>query len=349
MEPSSESICCNLFEQSSMDMTRIRHFYGWYIVFCCFSMALFAWGLGFYGPGVYLLRLRQSQGWTTSSVSMALTFYNLLIAATVLHVGDMIQRVGTRPVVFAGSVVLGIGVALLPLVQAPWQLYLAVVPMAIGFAATNGASISVIIARWFEAKRGLALSLAFNGASAAGIVVTPLMLALTTRYGFATGLWFLVIAMLAVLWVVLLVFLRAQPEDLGLAVDGTAPAANSHLPPASLVTRTAIVSDTRFLTVTVAFSLGLAAQVGFQGGTRMYPRRPDRTRHPLQILWRACFAAGRLRSPCHRISPPAPSGLPDALALVPVDRRGRSAKAWTRFSCRMREHLPADRSFARFC
>jgi hypothetical protein len=37
-------------------------FYGWYIVGVCFLIALFSYGLGFYGPGIYLIELQASHG-----------------------------------------------------------------------------------------------------------------------------------------------------------------------------------------------------------------------------------------------------------------------------------------------
>ena len=39
---------------------------GWRVTFVCFVMAIFCWGLGFYGHGIYLAELRRLNGWPAS-------------------------------------------------------------------------------------------------------------------------------------------------------------------------------------------------------------------------------------------------------------------------------------------
>ncbi|HUA52933.1 MAG TPA: MFS transporter, partial [Candidatus Sulfotelmatobacter sp.] len=113
------------------------------------------------------------------------------------------------------------------------------------------------------AKRGLAISLALNGASVAGIVITPAMIWLTGRFGFAAGLWILIAAMWACLWPPVLLTLR-RPGALGVAAGGVAlptPTGNpSAVPP---IARAALLRDRAIQSVAVAFGLGLSAQVGF--------------------------------------------------------------------------------------
>ena len=39
-----------------------RAFFGWKVVVVAFFTALFSWGLGFYGTGIYLVELRAQHG-----------------------------------------------------------------------------------------------------------------------------------------------------------------------------------------------------------------------------------------------------------------------------------------------
>src|SRR5262245_20614078 len=41
-----------------------RVFFGWKVVVVAFTTALFSWGLGFYGTGIYLVELRAQHGWS---------------------------------------------------------------------------------------------------------------------------------------------------------------------------------------------------------------------------------------------------------------------------------------------
>jgi MFS family permease len=227
-------------------------------------MAFLAWGLGFYGVSVYLVRLREANGWSAAAISSAVTFYNLVTAGLVMLAGDAIERWGARVVVIGGAVSFGLGAALLPLLTSLWQLYAVFVAMALGFAATGGGAINTILAQWFEAKRGLAISLALNGASAAGILVTPAMVWLTARFGFAHGLWLLILMLWALLLPIAFRLLRDRPDVLGLSPDGSAAVGAARAPAAaSRLPWSALASDRNFQTVTLAFGLGLTAQVGF--------------------------------------------------------------------------------------
>jgi MFS family permease len=242
-------------------------FYGWYIVACAFFIAVCGWGFGFYGPGVYLSALQARHGWPTALIASAVTLYYLCGATWIIYVGGAIDRFGPRRVVLAGACALALGVALLPEARAPWHVHGAFMVMSLGWATMSGAAINAIVAPWFEAKRGLAISLALNGASCGGVLVTPLLVGLTTRLGFRDGLWVASAAMLAAL-IPVLVVLRHRPEDLGLLPDGAhrserVPITRGSTSRADRWSRRGLLRNRAFLTISIPFALGLLAQVGF--------------------------------------------------------------------------------------
>lgn len=215
-----------------------------------FVIALCSWGFGFYGPGVYLASLHALHGWPTALISSAVTMYYLCSALWIMFVGDAIDRFGARRVVLVGALAMGAGVLALPLARSPWHIYPAFLVMSVGWAAMSGAAVNAIVAPWFDARRGLAISLALNGSSCGGIFVTPFLVALTTRLGFQRGLAVGVAAMLLAI-VPVLVVLGRRPDDAAADARG----ANMR--------RLALVRDHRFITLAVPFALGLLAQVGF--------------------------------------------------------------------------------------
>jgi len=50
-----------------------RIFYGWRVVAATFTMALFSFGLGFYGITVYVATLQRLHGWSAAAVSVPAT------------------------------------------------------------------------------------------------------------------------------------------------------------------------------------------------------------------------------------------------------------------------------------
>ncbi|HVQ75266.1 MAG TPA: MFS transporter, partial [Candidatus Binatia bacterium] len=197
-------------------------FYGWYVVGGAALIAVWSWGLGFYGLSIYLVSLRAAHPWSTGAVSMAITAFYLIGAVLTAFAGHAMRRFGPRVTVAACALAMAAGVGSLPLVAEIWQLYLAFAVLAVGWAGMSGAAINILLAPWFEARRGLAVSLALTGASLGGVVVAPAMLALIGSLGFPAGVWILVAGMLVTVLPVAFAVLGSTPASRGVNPDGAA-------------------------------------------------------------------------------------------------------------------------------
>jgi predicted MFS family arabinose efflux permease len=137
--------------------------------------------------------------------------------------------------------------------------------MALGWSCMSMAAINIVVAPWFERKRGVAVSLALTGASCGGVILAPALLALVDRLGFATGVRVAALTMVVMLVPIALVVLGRTPAGLGLAPDGdAATAAPGAAPPAPAAPwrRSDVLRTSRYWTICGAFALGLCAQVG---------------------------------------------------------------------------------------
>jgi MFS family permease len=245
-------------------------YHGWLVVAAAFLVALFGWGIGFYGPGIYLVVLEDRHGWSAAEISSAITAYYVLGAAlTFFFVGALFDRFGARRVVAAGALAMACGVVALTLVSRLWHVHAAFALMSLGWATMGGAAINIIVAPWFEQRRGFAVSLALNGASAGGLVMAPLLIFLIGRFGFAVALWSVAALMLAVSLPLAALILRPRRVDEHHRPDAPAvslqPQRSDHAAqageppwnPAKILRRPS------FLTISIPFALGLTAQVGF--------------------------------------------------------------------------------------
>lgn len=100
-------------------MDRGQDFYGWRIVAAAFIVAVFGWGIGFYGPPVYLEAVRQAHGWPITLVSGAVTLHFLAGVAVVANLPTLHRRFGLPAVISAGAIVLALGVIGWSMAQAP--------------------------------------------------------------------------------------------------------------------------------------------------------------------------------------------------------------------------------------
>ena len=148
-------------------------------------------------------------------------------------------------------------------VREPWQLYPANAVLAFGWAGTSLGIITNTLGLWFDKKRGMAISLALNGASFGGIIGVPLLVAAIGRFGFSGAMTASAVVMVVVMVPVILLFVGRPP------VHASASAVEAADAPSPTQIRARAFRDLGFLSVSAAFALVLFAQVGFN------PRPPD--------------------------------------------------------------------------
>jgi predicted MFS family arabinose efflux permease len=176
----------------------------------------------------------------------------------VAFVGEAIRAFGPRNCLLAGMFALAAAAVLIGQVTEPWQLYAANAVLAFGWAGTSLAIITNTLGLWFDKKRGMAISLALNGASFGGIVGVPLLVAAIGHLGFSGAMIAAAVVMLGLMIPVILLLVGPPPGTGGLAAEQAAADA----PSASQV-RALAFRDVAFETVSIAFALVLFAQVGF--------------------------------------------------------------------------------------
>lgn len=226
---------------------------GWQVVAACFSMAVFSWAFGFYGQGVFLARLHALYGWPVAQISAATTTYYLLSAVLVAFVGDAVGRVGPRLFLISSVLCLAGATALLGQVTTVWQLYAVYLVMAVGWAGTGVAAITTTVGRSFDTKRGLAISLALNGASVGGIVGVPALVKAIDEVGLASAVLYGGLAMVVVLVPVIALLVR-EPHGRELQTLPRTGFADQ---------KGSILRALPFWTITGPFAAGFFVQVGF--------------------------------------------------------------------------------------
>ncbi|HEY0181450.1 MAG TPA: MFS transporter [Rhodopila sp.] len=240
-------------------------FFGWKVVGAAFVVAIFAWGIGFYGPPIFLNTIHHDRGWPIPLISAAITC-NLLIGAVVVsNLAALHTRFGVARVTRAGAVLTALGLVGWAAAAEPWQLF-AVTPLsAAGWALTSGAALNAMVSPWFDRRRPAALSTAYNGASVGGIIFSPLWVALIGDFGFPWAAALVGAAMVAIVWWLAGRYFAPAPADLRLTVDGdVSPAgpvkrSQARLEPIGPGGRW---RDRRVITQAAAASLGLTAQIG---------------------------------------------------------------------------------------
>jgi MFS family permease len=203
-----------------------RFFYGWYIVAVGILVNV-AGTFAFSSTlSIFLKPITEELGVTRGAFSLIRTFEIGVAALIVPMLGSWIDRHGGRGVLVLGVLMEGAGLLLSSLVQNFWQFVLVRCSLVIaGEALLGSLVINVTIAQWFVRKRGRAMGIANLGTGVAKlsipIAAASLFVLVGWRYTWA------IFGIIAPLLVVApaLIFVRRQPEDLGLRPDGDPPLA----------------------------------------------------------------------------------------------------------------------------
>src|ERR1700733_5979497 len=198
-------------------------FYGWTVVAAAFVVAIFGWGVGFYGPPIFLKAVQDARGWSVALVSTAITLHFLVGAVAVANMPKLYRLFGLPRVTVTGAMCLGLGVAGWAYAVEPWQLLVATLLSGAGWVALGAAGINAMVSPWFNRGRPAALSTAYNGASFGGVIFSPLWVALIGWIGFRLASVSVGVVMVVAVAVLSRQVLGRTPELMGLAPDGGDP------------------------------------------------------------------------------------------------------------------------------
>lgn len=202
-------------------------FHGWWVAGAASLVALTQ--VAFFNPvlGVFVTPLEDEFGWSRATIAGAITAGTILGALLSLLIGARIDRHGTRTFLTLSTLIMGVALLLLALVEEVWQFYIL---YAIGRGLVIGVvnlAITVAIANWFIRARGRATGLTLVGVRAGGALMPLVVLLFLSIADFRVAFLALgvIVLGLGVLppWLVV----RRRPEDLGLRPDGDPPDAPS--------------------------------------------------------------------------------------------------------------------------
>lgn len=203
------------------DLRPTRMFYGWWIVAAAFLNLFFTVGIIFYGFPVLYPALVESLGFTRAQVTQGFFLGFLLVGLPLgLLAGAVIDRVGARWVIFAGIGFVGASLLLMGSMTKLWHYELLCIMEVIGYVLAGPIANQVLVARWFEARRGRAMGYAYLGLGLGGVFAPLLINVLMRGYGWRHALQIVGLLILVVLFPVGIWITRSTPEELGLLPDG---------------------------------------------------------------------------------------------------------------------------------
>jgi MFS family permease len=226
--------------------------YRWIIVAAGAFMGCVAIGSIFSLP-VFLQPMSAATGWSRTAISLAMTLDFVTMGIASFGWGMLMDRIGPRIVLLAGSSVLGLGLVLASRASTveEFQFLYGVLVGAGGGAIF--APLMATVAGWFDRHRSLAVSLVSAGMGVAPMTVAPIAAVLVSKYDWRFAQLLIGLGV----WVLLLpaAFLVRRPP--GLAGDNTADRADKP----QMTVRAALTSP-QFAVLALAYFLCCATHSG---------------------------------------------------------------------------------------
>jgi MFS family permease len=159
----------------------MKVFYGWVIVAVGFVVTCIGMG-AMLSLGIFLQPMTEAMGWSRTGISTAALLNWLSMGVGAFVWGALSDRFGTRTVVLAGGVLLGIGLVTASQSSTLWQFQLL---FGVIVGAASGSFYTPITAtttRWFTEHRSLAVALVSAGIGLGSSTVGPFARWMITAY-----------------------------------------------------------------------------------------------------------------------------------------------------------------------
>jgi MFS family permease len=189
-------------------------YYGWWIVLAAFLNLFFVVGIIFYGFPVFYPYFVESLGFTRAQLTQGFLL-GFLFAGLPFGIlaGALIDRVGARFVILVGVCLVSAALILMGTMRRFWQFELLCVVEVIGYVFAGPIANQVLVAQWFERRRGKAMGYAYLGLGLGGVVAPMFVNYLARNLGWRHALELIGALILVVLVPTGLWITRSRPTD----------------------------------------------------------------------------------------------------------------------------------------
>ena len=194
--------------------------YRWVIVAAGGLLGCVAIG-GMFSLPVLLRPITGDTGWSVAGVSSAMTIGFLAMAFASMIWGTLSDRIGPRPVVLTGSIVIAASLALASRATSLIEFQLLFGLLVGAATAAIFAPMMACVTGWFDTHRSLAVSLVSAGMGMAPLTMSPLVAWLVSSHDWRITMRILAVVVAAIM-IPIALLVRRPPALAGAAASGHA-------------------------------------------------------------------------------------------------------------------------------
>jgi MFS family permease len=245
-------------------------YFGWLIVVIAALVYMVTIGTTTTAFGLFVVPVSAEFQLSRANMNSALILLNIGSAVLAPIMGRMLDRFSARWIMIACAILFGLSMAGLGLSRSLWlSALILVAPLPAAILGVSTLTMSVLLARWFTARRGRAMVLAAMGMALAAIAVTPIVAWLVAAEGWRAAL---VIAGggAAIILLTLAFFVRERPgaDEIGVetrtgqAMHAGASASGADVPNAPLAFKSILAMPSFWLiAISVSIAVGMSQAI----------------------------------------------------------------------------------------
>jgi len=206
-----------------MSQEKPRRFYGWMVVLGCALMMGTSVGLFVNCNGVFVKPVCEDLGFSRGAFTLYSTIINFLGMFMQLYYGNLYRTRRILPIARVAAVVTCLTMVGFSFASRLWHFYALATVFGLTQAPVSMLTIATLVNNWFVDKKGLAAGLAYCGSGVTAAIMTPVLTAVVSDYGWRVGYRLLGGLGFALLFVAVFLLLREKPADMGLLPLGVSP------------------------------------------------------------------------------------------------------------------------------
>ena len=202
---------------------RPRVFYGWLVAFtAALGLFLNTATVVVFPFGIFARAIGQEFHTGRARISLAFTLHNLMAAICIPLAGRLVDRYGARRVLLPFTFLLAlILIASSVISNAIWELYVFYLLLGVVSGGAGVMPYTDVVSRWFDRRRGLALSVMLLGMGLGAIILPSVAQQMVRAFGWRQSYSIFGLAILLIPLPIVAVFLKEKPENMGLLQDGS--------------------------------------------------------------------------------------------------------------------------------
>ena len=198
-----------------------RLYYGWVIVWVMAATGAVSMAMGSLNFGLFIKPMGDDLGIGRAAFGWAHTARQGASSVTSPVVGILLDRFGARVMLPVAAMMTGFSMIGLANIGQSWQLVALFAVMGlVGMSGPGALVTSVPVLKWFVADRGKAIAFMSVGIPVGALLFVPLTQYLIDSVGWGRAWIMLAVLGMGVIVPLAAIFVRRQPEDMGLRPDG---------------------------------------------------------------------------------------------------------------------------------